>query len=130
MPSRSLYPPNGVRGDDLFVYRHSNPIGAAFWSCVAAYWLVIHIPQGISWLGGFGGYLLGFILRFITQLFRLIHSELRLLCAVDAALGAAVGYLTGNALLGATFGGLFGVLNYEVITIRVMKLAGAKSLFR
>lgn len=53
-----------------------------------------------------------FPIRFVIILLRLIHSELRLLCAVDAAIGAAVGYFTANALLGALLGGIFGVLNY------------------
>jgi len=68
--------------------------------------------------------------NFIIEFFRLIHSELRLLCAVDAALGTAVGYFTGNPLIGAVAGGLLGVVNYEIITVRVMKLVGAKSMFR
>jgi len=49
---------------------------------------------------------------------------------VDAALGTAVGYFTGNPLIGAVAGGLLGVVNYEIITVRVMKLVGAKSMFR
>lgn len=53
-----------------------------------------------------------FPIRFVIILMRLIHSDVRLLCAVDAAIGAAVGYFTANALFGALLGGIFGVLNY------------------
>jgi hypothetical protein len=69
--------------------------------------------------------------RFFAHLFRLIHSELRLLCGVDAAIGAAAGYYLGNAIAGAIIGGLWGVLNFEVLSIRVRKLVpAAQSVFR
>lgn len=60
--------------------------------------------------------------RFVCVFFRLIHSDLRLLCAFDAALGASVGFFTGSALLGALIGGVMGVANYEIISKRVWKL--------
>ncbi|MFZ2522106.1 MAG: hypothetical protein WAX44_01270 [Minisyncoccia bacterium] len=88
--------------------------------------LVVATPIAVNFVIGV---LVG-ICKFTATLFRLIHSELRLLCAVDAALGTAVGYFSGNALIGATAGALLGVLNYEIITVRVMQIAGAKSLFR
>lgn len=61
--------------------------------------------------------------QFIKTLFIMIHSEIRLLCGVDAAIGAVIGYLTGNVIVGAFAGGLFGVLNYEIVSKRVLKLA-------
>lgn len=63
-----------------------------------------------------------FTAKFLKQLFFLIHSEERLLCGVDAAIGAVVGYMAGNALVGAAVGGVLGILNYEIISIRVLKL--------
>lgn len=67
------------------------------------------------------------IRRFFRYLFLLIHSEVRLLCGVDAAIGACVGYFSGNAIVGALAGGLFGVLNYEIISKRILKIAPANS---
>ncbi len=67
---------------------------------------------------------------FVVLYFTLIHSELRLLCAVDAAIGAAIGYYTGNALVGAIAGGVLGVVNYELITVRWLRLEGATSMFK
>jgi hypothetical protein len=60
--------------------------------------------------------------RFIKTFFILIHSEMRLLCGVDAAIGAGIGYFYGNPILGMLFGGLFGVLNYEVVSKRLLRL--------
>lgn len=97
-------------------------------------WVAVRIPDATrTFIGATRSLLVTVgvgIWRFGIELFHLVHSELRLLCFIDAAIGAGVGYLTGNALLGAVVGGLWGVLNYEIITIRVLKLAGAKSLFR
>lgn len=93
-------------------------------------WLISNTPKGVMIVLKYGALFLGLAKTFLIEFFRLIHSELRLLCAVDAALGTAIGYLTGNALIGAVAGGLLGVVNYEIITVRVMKLAGARSLFK
>ncbi len=111
----------------------------------ASYWLfppiVVfwHLPRGIWWLmkclprvavviavGIAHGAVafVRFLRRFSGELFLRIHSELRLLCGVDAMLGAAVGYFTGSALVGALVGGLFGVLNYAVVTERWLKPRG------
>jgi hypothetical protein len=61
--------------------------------------------------------------RFFWHLLVLIHSENRLLCFVDAAIGVATGYrFFHSAILGALIGGLWGALNFEVLSIRVLKL--------
>jgi hypothetical protein len=62
--------------------------------------------------------------RFVRFVFLAIHSERRVLCGVDAMLGAAVGYFAGSALIGAVAGGILGVINYAVITERVLKPRG------
>ena len=58
--------------------------------------------------------------RFFKYLFLLIHSDIRLLCGVDAAIGACVGYFAGSVIIGVVAGGVFGVINYELITKRVL----------
>lgn len=65
--------------------------------------------------------------RFVKTLFIMIHSEIRLLCALDAAIGAGIGYFAGSVLIGALAGGLVGVLNYEVITKRILHLNTSKA---
>lgn len=65
-------------------------------------------------------------LRFTWYLFTEIHSNIQLLCGVDAAIGAAVGYFLENAALGAVMGGLFGVVNYEIVSKRWLKLVPAR----
>lgn len=67
-----------------------------------------------------------FLGRFAWNLFRLVHSDIRLLCGVDAAIGACIGYFTANALLGAIAGGVFGVLNFELMSKRVLKFVSVK----
>jgi hypothetical protein len=60
--------------------------------------------------------------RFVYRVFILVHSEFRLLCGFDAALGAAIGYFAGSATLGALIGGVAGVINYELVSKRWLKL--------
>lgn len=63
----------------------------------------------------------------IKKVFITIHSEVRLLCGVDAMLGAFVGYLFWNPLLGALAGGMLGVANYYLISIKLLKLVPVSS---
>ena len=62
--------------------------------------------------------------RFVKYFFILIHSDELTLCAVDAAIGASLVYFwfAGSPLTGAVTGGLFGILNYEVVSKRLLKI--------
>lgn len=59
---------------------------------------------------------------FIPRAFLYIHSEMRLLCFTDSLIGASIGYFYGNPIIGAIAGALLGVLNYEILSVRVLKL--------
>ena len=59
---------------------------------------------------------------FSKQVLVLIHSDVRLLCGTDAAIGAGIGYLAHNPLIGALAGGILGLANYELVSIRWLKL--------
>lgn len=68
-----------------------------------------------------------FVKTFAVTLFKLIHSDERLLCLVDAMIGTAIGFFLHNALAGALIGGVFGVTNYELVSKRWLKLAPQRS---
>lgn len=65
--------------------------------------------------------------HFVGKVFRAIHSDVRVLCAVDAALGTCVGYFLDHVFYGVAFGFLFGFVNYEIISKRVLKCVQARS---
>ena len=88
-------------------------------NCFALYFRIVparlaafasQAPEGLKLLRRFGW-------NFLI----LIHSEIRLLCGIDAAIGAGVGYYYRSVLFGMLFGGLFGVLNYKIMSKRVLK---------
>lgn len=60
--------------------------------------------------------------KFAKKLFLLIHSDVRTICGVDAALGAGIGYLSGSAIVGGIAGAILGILNYWVVSIKILKL--------
>lgn len=62
-------------------------------------------------------------IRFTKHLFILVHSEARLICGCDAAIGATIGFFAGSPLIGGIVGAAVGVLNYEIISKRLLKLA-------
>lgn len=85
--------------------------------------ILVGIPYLVFWI--FKGIIL-FLSHFAKNVFILIHSELRLLCLFDGGMGAVVGTLivgtlTGT-LVGALAGGIFGVLNFEIVSKRILKL--------
>lgn len=63
--------------------------------------------------------------RLIKRVFVLIHSDVRTICLVDATIGATVGYFLASAWLGGAIGAAAGLINYEFISIRWLKLAPA-----
>ena len=77
--------------------------------------------------------------RFVWHLFKLIHSEKRVLCAIDGTLGGAVSYIwfasasvsfPEQAVL-VVFGGLlgsaFGVANWEIVSKRILHVPASTS---
>jgi hypothetical protein len=70
----------------------------------------------------------------VWYLFRLIHSEKRVLCAIDGTLGGAVSYiwlasatmtLVEQAMLvlfGGLLGAAIGVVNWELISKRIFQV--------
>ncbi|MFC1615143.1 hypothetical protein ACFL22_01155 [Patescibacteria group bacterium] len=80
-----------------------------------------------------------FLSRFAKQFFILIHSDKRLLCAIDSAIGGAVSYavffsssmsLSEHFIL-VSFGGLIGaalgVLNWEIVSKRILHVPSSMS---
>jgi len=84
-------------------------------------------------------FLLRFTAKFLWELFKLIHSEKRLLCAVDGTLGGLVSYFwlasstttTGGHIVLVLFGGLLGaglgILNWEIVSKRVLKVGNQEA---
>ncbi len=68
-----------------------------------------------------------FLAMFCWQVFVRIHSDRRLMCLTDAATGSLIGYCAGSAIIGCISGALIGLLNYEVISKRLLKLVPLSS---
>ena len=83
-------------------------------------YFVFHLPR-LAIAGGRK------IRAFVVLAFFYIHSQRRLICFVDATIGAAVGYMSGNAFLGAAAGAILGFINYEVVSVRWLKIVPAHS---
>lgn len=60
----------------------------------------------------------GVIIKAVT----LVHSDVRLLCLCDAGIGTLIGFMSGSPIVGALVGGIFGAVNYEVVSKRLLKL--------
>lgn len=60
--------------------------------------------------------------KFAWHMFRLIHSDRRLLVATDAAIGTFVAWYLGNPVIGAIAGGALGWINFELVSVRWLKL--------
>jgi len=65
--------------------------------------------------------------QFAVGAFFYVHSERRKICFVDATLGATAGYFLGSAIAGALIGAILGIVNYEIVSIRWLKIVPAKA---
>lgn len=65
--------------------------------------------------------------RFVARVFIYVHSERRTLCFVDATLGAGIGFFCGSAIIGVVAGAALGVVNYELVSVRWLKLVPNKA---
>lgn len=101
-------------------------VGCILYDVVRFLVLVLaRVPKGI-WLS------VVFAVRFIRLVFVYIHSTARVVCFVDTALGVAVAYTLvaptlQMMLAGGVLGLVFGVLNYELISVRLLKLVPARA---
>ncbi len=64
---------------------------------------------------------------FIKGVFIYIHYYLRVLCFVDSAIGATIGYFYGDTVIGAIAGAIIGAANYELVSVRWLKIVPARS---
>ncbi len=81
-------------------------------------WLCYWLPKGLWFTGTF-------LAVFLWKLFRLVHSDRRLLCGLDAAIGATGGIYYHNPLIGALAGGLVSLIDYELVSKRWLKVVSA-----
>ncbi len=69
-----------------------------------------------------------FMAKFSWYLFKLIHSEVRLLCGLDAALCSMIFHYSGHNIFLGLFAGLAcGFLQFEIISKRVLKVVPVKA---
>lgn len=103
---------------------HFNPFSFYFWFLPK--WTMIGMWKAIRFVPTLLGYVPSVIRtvgRFFWHLFKLIHSDMRLLVAADAALGVVIGFTLGNVLLCGAIGAVLGVLSYELISKRLFHIA-------
>lgn len=73
------------------------------------------------------------LVRFAWQMFKLVHSEKRVLCAIDGTIGGAVSYMWSPPLasfpeqvmfviFGGLLGAALGVANWEIVSKRILRL--------
>jgi hypothetical protein len=99
-----------------------NPFGVIFWLLYGMVWVMVHSPQLIVKVAKFVISVSSVLAQFIAGVFVYVHSSRRTLCFVDATLGAAIGYTFGSAIIGTIAGVVLGVINYELVSVRWLRL--------
>ncbi len=103
--------------------RNGHPIAVisniVYWTVHCLYFTVTNIPLIVRQVG----HCALLLAKFIATVFVYVHSARRTICFVDAAIGTAVGYTYGNVLVGVVAGAILGFVNYEVVSVRWLKLA-------
>ncbi|MEK7659967.1 MAG: hypothetical protein AAB343_02080 [Patescibacteria group bacterium] len=105
---------------------YCNPISAVLGSFRGMKWVAVRTPSAIaravSATISSVRYTASTIAQFVAGIFVYVHSQRRTICFVDATIGAAIGYSFGSAIIGAVAGALLGVLNYEIVSVRLLQL--------
>lgn len=99
------------------------PFGLVFLALCGVGWALARVPQFVAKVVNFVESAAPHLARFVAGVFVSVHSSRRTLCFVDATLGAAVGYTFGSTLVGVAAGVILGVVNYELVSVRWLKLA-------
>jgi hypothetical protein len=63
------------------------------------------------------------IKAFVVKALVYTHSSRRMICFADGAMGAATGYVAGSSLVGLLIGAILGYVHYNVISVRLLKIA-------
>ena len=120
-----------VIDDGWRMMRNLNPIAVVYWILRSVFWMIWRIPSAAVFVLKSAGPAVKLCFasgrQFSVTTFRYVHSERRKLCFVDATIGAVVGYFLGSAVLGAAIGAMLGMVNYELVSVRWLKLAPEKS---
>lgn len=86
-------------------------------SAKGLWWLIMNLPRFVKVV------FMVYIPLFVAGVFIYVHSSCRTLCFVDATLGTAIGYTYGSSITGAVAGIVLGFINYELVSVRWLKLA-------
>ena len=103
-----------------------SPIGVTLLVFRGLKWVVMRVPLAItcaiSAVISSIRYAWHMFAQFAVEVFVYVHSQRRVICFVDASIGAAIGYSFGSAIIGAIAGAFLGVLNYEIVSVRLLKI--------
>lgn len=100
-------------------------------------WVPLRIVLALGWLGYKALVVGGF---FVWEMFVLIHSHKRILCAVDGTIGGTTAFLwlylpslsMSEHMLIAGFGGCIGaalgIFNWEIVSVRILKVNAQSSV--
>lgn len=98
----------------LHLIKAANPISLPFYILYLLFYKEIYKKRNR---------ILKTIKNFFKHLFILIHSQARLICGVDSLFGTVIGYFCFHSpIMGGTAGVVLGVLNYYIVSIRILKL--------
>ncbi len=103
-----------------------NPVVVPFWALVGVWWCAINTPRLVLWAWATTVLVARKTARFAWTAFKYVHSAERRLCFTDAVIGGAVGFYYGSPVVGALVGAVLGVMNYELVSVRLLKLAPAR----
>ena len=109
-----------------FLMWNFNPLAIVYWVLRGAWWAICQIPSIVISVPAFIRFCWTQGRSFAVGAFFYVHSERRKLCFVDATFGAVAGFFLGSAIAGAVVGAILGIINYEIVSIRWLKLVPAK----
>lgn len=118
---------DGEIEDGKFLLKFCNPVVLPFLASYAFYCFIRYLWENRKSIARFTGVLYRESSRFFVRAFVYVHSERRTLCFVDATLGAIAGFFLGSAITGALIGAVLGGINYEIVSVKWLKLVPTRA---
>lgn len=100
----------------------SNPVGLICFVLEGVWRLIVRIYHGLPTLWARAVKFVQTICKFVRTSFIYVHTEKRKLCFIDATIGASIGFFFGSAVIGAVAGAILGFVNYELVSVRWLKI--------
>ena len=116
-----------VRDTGWDMMKNTNPIGMLYWAFVGLAWVAVRAPSALSRFVSSVSQTARTLKQFIVGVLVYVHSEGRRIALTDTFFCTIVGSFVESAIIGVVVGAVVSYVDYELISVRLLKLIPARA---